>query len=436
MGQRRFAVGLGLIGLAAFVGRVVYVVTVTRHSTIMTDELWYTITADRLASGEGFTSPGFPWPAGTELAEHPPLPSVLLAPWVWLSDIHSDMPRFVVAAFGALVVVLVGLVANEVAGRRPGLVAAGLAAVYPNLWVNDGLLMSETFAALGAALTLYAAYRLRRRHTVVAAVMAGVAVGVAALARAELVLLLPLLVVPLALASPGAPLRRRALLASSAALACLLTVTPWVAYNLGRFDEPVLFTHDGGTLLGANCDDTYSGSRLGFWNGYCTLSHPTGDESVQSAEMRRAAFRYMADNVGKLPVVVAARIGRGWGVFRPFDAVEANRFDGRPRWISLTAIWSTWVVGGLAIVGAVALRRRGESLFVLAMPVVVVTLTMAAIYGRDRFRVPAEVALVVLAAVALDAVARRRAATEGPGQAEIGPDPPVDAAAVPAGSIG
>jgi hypothetical protein len=45
--------------------------------------------------------------------------------------------------------------AAQVGGRRVSLVAAGLAAVYPNLWVNDGLLMSETLAALTTALVVW-----------------------------------------------------------------------------------------------------------------------------------------------------------------------------------------------------------------------------------------------------------------------------------------
>jgi 4-amino-4-deoxy-L-arabinose transferase-like glycosyltransferase len=427
LGRAHYLVGLGLIALAAFVGRVVYVLVVTRHGTIMADELYYVTTADRFASGAGFTAGGFPWTVGDQLAEHPPLTSVILAPWVWISDVQADLPRFAVAAFGAVVVVLVGLIGNEVAGRRVALLAAGLAALYPNLWVNDGLLMSETFAALGSALTLYGAYRLRRTRTMVAAALAGVAAGLAALARAELLLLLPLVLVPVALGLPETP-RRRLMLAASASLACVLTVAPWIAYNLNRFERPVLFSLDGGTLLGANCDDTYDGPRLGFWNGYCTLPAPPGDASVHSAEMRHAAFAHIGDHIGRLPVVVAARVGRTWGLYRPFDLVDANEFDGRPRWMGLAQMLSGWIVLGTAIAGAVRLRRHGEKLLILVMPLVVVTLTAAAIYGRDRFRVPAEISLVVLVAVAADGLVgwwRAHATTARPdATTEAGTSPP------------
>jgi hypothetical protein len=57
------------------------------------------------------------------------------------------------------------------------------------------------------------------------------------------------------------------------------------------------------------------------------------------------------------------------------------------------------------------LWRRRETLVVLAAPFVLVTLTAALAYGATRFRMPAEVALVVLAAVGADALARRPAAS-------------------------
>ena len=48
------------------------------------------------------------------------------------------------------------------------------------------------------------------------------------------------------------------------------------------------------------------------------------------------------------------------------------------------------------------LRRRHVPITPLVSQFVIVTVTAAAIYGLVRFRVPAEVSVVVLAAVAVD----------------------------------
>ena len=55
-----------------------------------------------------------------------------------------------------------------------------------------------------------------------------------------------------------------------------------------------------------------------------------------------------------------------------------------------------------------ALRRRRAVVWPLLVPFALVTLISAFGYGTIRFRVPAEVSIVVLAAVAIDALWRRR----------------------------
>ena len=75
--------------------------------------------------------------------------------------------RYAMALFGTVLVLLIGLLGRRV-GRavprrrtptRSGLVAAGIAAISPNIWVNDGLVMAETLtgvAVVGACLLAFA----------------------------------------------------------------------------------------------------------------------------------------------------------------------------------------------------------------------------------------------------------------------------------------
>ncbi|HVI19195.1 MAG TPA: hypothetical protein VM712_12490, partial [Gaiellales bacterium] len=66
-----------------------------------------------------------------------------------------------------------------------------------------------------------------------------------------------------------------------------------------------------------------------------------------------------------------------------------------------------------AAAGALLLRRRGQPLRILLVPVVFVTLVAALTYGSTRFRVAAEPALLVLAAVAAAALWDRFRARRG-----------------------
>ncbi len=413
MSGRRFWIGLGLVAAVALAGRVAYILTVTRHQQVPAtleglpgayrafDELYYEGTAEQLADGVWFKS--LHGDGGAEDAEHPPLTAFVLAPVAWVTDGSSLAMRLAVAVAGTGVVVLIGLVGREVAGRRAGLIAAALAAVYPNLWLNDGLIMSETFTALSVAAALLAALRLRATGSIRWAAVTGAWCGAAMLTRGELALLVPLFAVPSALSLRDRPWRRRGSLAAVTVLTAMVVIAPWVAFNLARFERPVLLaTTDGSALIGANCERTYYGDLLGFHDGFCGAPYAQGEASVAAARARAAAFRYVGDNLGRVPLVLAARFGRAWSLYRPTHAIDIGRSEGRPVVGSTIGLGMFWLLVPLAVAGAVVLRRRGTALAPLLAPAVIVTINALLFFGWVRHRVPAEVPLTVLAAVALD----------------------------------
>jgi Dolichyl-phosphate-mannose-protein mannosyltransferase len=405
MGGRRFWGALAFIAAAAFAGRAVYVVAITQHDNTI-DQAYYAMSANSLADGDGFRFVPLPGAAAQENASHPPLPSAVLASVAVVTDSDVVM-RLAVALAGAGVVMLAGLVGRTVAGERAGLLAAGIAAVYPNLWVNDGLLLAETFATLCTAALVLLTYRLLRAPNWRNAAGAGLFCGLAMLTRGELALLLPLLVLPAAMTIREMSVARRLRLAAVALLAAIVVLPPWAIYNRTRFERPVvLSTGDGGVLIGANCDGTYSGPRIGLWDGSCNVAVP-GDASVLNEARREEAMEYMRGHLDRLPVVMAARVGRIWGAYQPFQMADLAEGDGRPKWVSLSGWAVFWPLAALALWGGLMVRRRNIPLLPLIAPVVVVTLVAAAFYGLLRFRTPAEVSLVVLGGVGADALLAR-----------------------------
>jgi 4-amino-4-deoxy-L-arabinose transferase-like glycosyltransferase len=378
------------------------------------DQLFYNAAANRLAMGDGFVEPfdfgSDPAPA----ADHPPLTAIVLAPVSWLADrpplewvgdpTHLTHHRYTMAVIGTGLVLLVGLLGRRVAGNRAGWVAAGIAAVTPNLWVNDGLVMSETVTGVAVVGALLLALRLAERPSTGGAVALGAVCGLAALARAELLAFVPLLALPF--------LRRHWRVATGVVVAAAAVLAPWVAFNVARFEEPVLLsTNDGIALAGSNCDGAYYGPAVGLTminppDACIDDPHPPGDQSEVARIYRERAFEYISDHQSRLPLVVAARVGRTWSLFRPLDMVTFNEGEGREPWttrLGLVAYYPT-LVG--AVAGAVLLwrRHRRTELWVLAVPVITVTAGSAISYGQTRFRAAAEPSLAVLAAIALTAL--------------------------------
>ena len=415
---RWFAWSLAAITAGGLALRIAYVLIERRDLEFTGDAFFYHEAANLLADGRGFISPielEFFNGRVAEAAEHPPAYTVYLAIPSFVG-LDTELAHLLWSCLaGAITVALTGLLGRAAGGPRVGVIAAVLAAVYPNVWAHDGALLSETLALATTTATLLLAYRYLaapswRRLAATAAVA-----GLAALSRSELVLLLPLLVVPLALRTGAIDLRQRLRWIGAASAATALVLAPWVAFNLTRFDRPVLLSSQlGGTLAVANCDDTYYGKFLGYWSLQCSVpialeAHEDGlDQSGAEARLRKHALDYISDHKGRVPVVVAARLGRMVGVFRPGEYVDLEQLpEGRERWLAYANLVTLWLVLTLAISGGVIVWRRKAPLLPLVVAPFIVVLTVAMIYYDVRFRASAETSLVVLAAVAIDAGIRR-----------------------------
>jgi 4-amino-4-deoxy-L-arabinose transferase-like glycosyltransferase len=367
------------------------------------DQFFFSAMPKLLADGEGFVAPfRFVFDHVTvATAEHPPFYSVVLALPALVGLDSPDAQRLAGSVFGAVTILALGLLGRRLAGDRAGLIAAAIAAVYPTLIAADGALMSETLYGALAALTLLAAYRLVEAPGVGRALALGAVAGLAALTRGEALALLPLVLIPL-LRRPAGP--RAALIAL---LAFAVVLTPWTVRNWITFDRPVLIATNSGTAIaGANCAETYSaGDRLGGWYPPCIQEHPGKNEAEHHAEALRDGVRYAEDHLGRLPVVLAARLGRVWSVYKPFAIPE-----GRSVRVQKAGVVMFFVLVPFAAFGAIVLRRRGVVTWILLAPFIIVAVTALATYGNLRFREPAELCTVVLAAVALDELLRRRRA--------------------------
>jgi 4-amino-4-deoxy-L-arabinose transferase-like glycosyltransferase len=411
------------------------------------DQEYYNSAANQIADGNGFTDAFHP---GVPTADHPPLTAVVLGgvsfafdhlPLSKLADethlpahvafggapsatplvarTHVREQRYFMALLGTLNVFLLILLARRMAGNTVALVAGAFAALYPYLWVNDGLLFSETVAITCVLLALLAACWCRERVSPWRFAVLGALCSVAALARAELLVLAPLLVLALAWWARAAGPRAVTIAVVAGAAGCVAVLAPWSAYNSSRFHDRVFIsTNDGLALAGSNCAPEYNGSGIGLWTNAppCAFSdaqlahldatqfartHRHLDQSDISDLYRHKALTYMRDNLGRLPVVVAARVGRAWSVYRPLDMISFNQGESRERWVTELGLVAYYPLILLAIAGGLAMirRRAGPALWILVVPAISVTLVAAATYGQTRLRATAEPSIVILAAV-------------------------------------
>jgi hypothetical protein len=408
---------LTLISVGALVPPVAWILADHPHAKPTGDAFYFHWQATFIANGTGwFISPSsyLLHHVAVQSAEHPPTWVLVLA-FANTIGIKSFLSqRLLTCVVGAAAVFVTGLAAREVAGPRVGLIAAAIAAIYPNYWMNDITGLSETMLILLVAAVVFAAYRFWRHPSLLRAIGLGALCALAALTRSEQALLIVVVVIPLALVVRGVSLRQRVTFAGTGTLTALLLIAPWVGFNLARFNQPVFMSDDlGGTLAFANCRPAFYGHAVGFGDFKCLYAAQvgsSGDESQGDAHLRRVALHYINAHSSRLPVVVAARVGREFGIYLPLEQIRLDvQLSSRPlvpAWIGL-AMYYALAIG--SIYGAVILRRRRDTLVPFVGLLVEVLAAAMVTFGATRYRVPLEVGLVVLGAVAIDALWTRLA---------------------------
>ena len=413
----RFAWWLGGITFVGFVVRVMNVLwwrpttdVASYHGyRLWGDAFYYHWQANALAKGAVFVDPILWFLNGHQRASavHPPLYTTYLAFWSWLGLDGVTAHRLASSLLGTGTIIVVGLLVRRIAGNTAGLIAAGITAVYPEIWINDGMVLSETMAIFMTAVALYAMYQFWRKPSMRNAVLLGLACGVTALSRTELILLFPLVVIPLALFVRNVTWGRRARLAIVACVMGGLAIAPWAVYNLSRFEETTTMTSaTGAALSAASCDAVWYGKLIGYYANCFQGPWPSQklDESQRDLVPRKQAVEYTKAHIRRLPLVVAARVGRLWGLFKPGQTTAFDwTIEGRGRAPSWIGLFCYYALLPFAAFGLVLMRRRRIPILPLIAIALIATFAAAITFGVTRYRAPAEVALVVAAAIGIDA---------------------------------
>ena len=426
--RHRFHVALAAIALAALAIRIGFIVVVAPTVPRLGDANAYHLLARYLAEGKGYIRPfdHLLLRLNRPTAEYPPLFPMLLGVMTKLGADTVEQQRIFLAFVGAGTVTLVGLLGRRVASGAVGLVAAALAAIYPMLFLSEATLMSESLYVALVTLLLLCAYRAYDDPKPMRFVVLGALAGAATLVRAEGVLLGAIVATAVVVVLHNLTPRQRFAKIGVTIGVSLLVVAPWAIRNTLQFHAFVPVSNNAATLVdGANCDVTYGGTQLGLWRETFSgnrlpisqsqaqacfqgfdISAPHFDEAKASSTDLRAGASYAVHHLGSLPKVAAVRVLRTWGVYSPSQQVSFESLEGRPRVWQMRGTEMYWVLALLAIAGAMLLRRRGRPIGPLVATAVTVTIVGALTYGQQRFRIAAEPAILVLAAVTLVTLGR------------------------------
>ena len=261
---------LAAILLAAFALRLVYVLQMRSSPAFdhpQMDALYHVEWARAVAAGETF-QPGLPF-------FRAPLYSWYLGGLFALAGENLLLPRLVQCLFGTATVLLAWWIGRRAFGRRAAFLGAALTASNWVLIYFDGELLIPTLAIPLALLALWLSLRLADDPRPTRCLLAGLAWGLASIARPNPLLFVPLLALWLLWRARPAPLRRGLLPVAALLAGTAVPILPLTAYNAIAGGDRVLIASQAGVNLwiGNNPQSDGStaivpGTRGGWWEGY------------------------------------------------------------------------------------------------------------------------------------------------------------------------
>lgn len=400
-----YHLALAFIFLLALVLRLVYNLTVERAYVPLHDAADYNNMAIHILN-EGCVciSPHVP------TTVRPPLYPLFMATVYVFTGTDPLHARLALSFVGAFTCLLVAGMTRMLVGRRAAVLAGLIAATYPQLFIWDAFLYSESLGIFFFALCCYLAMRLEKRHQWWIWLSVGVIFGLAAMVRPNGVyaLLAVIAVTALAVTLREITWRQGALHAAALTLGCALALLPWTARNYvitgGAF---VPFTTVTGIVVAGSYNDmSYSGpATAGIWvnplqipayaptmKEFPTICDAPCEVARSNASMK-LGVHWAETHITDFPLLFYRRMKQFWHPDSPPG--EA----GMPVWRPFAIVYPTLIILLAWFGAAAALRRNWRAAL---MPLLFAASVVAGgllFYGTPRMRAPMESMIVVFAAV-------------------------------------
>jgi hypothetical protein len=134
------------------------------------------------------------------------------------------------------------------------------------------------------------------------------------------------------------------------------------------------------------------------------------DESVADVAYKKVALAYITTHKLRALEVAGVRVLRVWNFYAPKSQVMFDYQDARPHVVSWLGLGVYYLSLPLAVLGAVARRRRVATNAPFIGFIVTATIAVMVTFANGRYRVEGDLALAILAAFGVVELAARRRA--------------------------
>ncbi len=357
------------------------------------------------------------------------LPTVDRAPlWPFLIAVidrligpQDILVRLFLCLVGSGTCALLYLFARDLFGERIGIFAGIVGALYPFLYVYDGLLYSESLYTFLLLAFCYTLYRMQRSPHVSLMIASGILLGLLSLTRPNGIAILGLFVAWAGGISWIKMMSWRTTLKSVlvVSLISLVFLVPWTLrnYKVTHALVPVA-VGDGKVMLGAynyeTADPIYQhGYYAGVWiipsesTPWIAARFPkdcaNSCEVIRDNVYKAAALQWIQGHLSYMPFMLGQHFINTWEVVPQEADLATNRFPDRDasRFVVVMMETITPIVFALAVLGLVVTSERWRDLLFVYLMIVLTLAQSIVFYGIPRFRAPIEPMLILFASGAV-----------------------------------
>ncbi|MEW6249306.1 MAG: tetratricopeptide repeat protein [Planctomycetota bacterium] len=344
-----------------------------------------------------------------------PLYTWFLGTIYWLFGTASLPARLIQAALSALNCGLLFLIGRRMFNRRVGVLAGLLGAGYWLFVYYDAELLSPVLIVFLNLLLLWVLLETGDRRSPWPWLLSGFLLGLSAITRPDILMFAPLLAVWLfVLHWPR--WRRSAGYALCLAAGCLLPILPITIRNYVVGQDRVLIASYGGVnfYIGNNpgadgLSAVIPGDPPEWWP--CFFAQVERAERAEGRQLKpsevsawyaRATRKYIASQPAEALGRMFKKLGYFWSRWEVSNNQDIQFTTATYGPVTRVLPVGFWLVGPLGFLGLLLSLRRSRALFPLWGMVLVYMLIAAAFFVTARYRIPAAVVLVLLAAYAVD----------------------------------
>jgi Flp pilus assembly protein TadD len=369
---------------------------------LLGDALAYDAWAQRLAAGD--------W-LGQEVFYQAPLYPYLLGLVYSLAGRDLMLVRVLQALLGATSCVLLAIAGGRLFGRRAGVAAGLLLALYAPAIFFDGLVQKSTVDLVLLCGLLVLLARLAERVSPAVSLAAGAVLGLLALTRENTLVFLPVLLAWVWLRG-GRALKPVVVLAVG--MAAVLGPVAWRNHSVGGSFH--LTTSQAGPNLYIGNSEAANGTYVPLRSGYGNAAHERQDatrlaeralgRSLSSAQVsaywRDRALDWISSHPGRWLVQMGKKLLLVWNRSEAVDTEDLWTYAEWSLPLRVTApVFHFGLLAPLALLGMLLLRGRWRELWVLPAMAAVYTLSVALFYVLGRYRYPLVPILALLAGAAV-----------------------------------